>query len=228
MGPHRFVIVLAGLLSACGLIVGPASGSCAFVIEWNGVHYGELNIDQAPRFGPSLGEGAVPACDDTGSSGCSRLHGEDDQSIAIYRLRGVDPHVAFGALTPWGDRQPFLAPGVFPELPSHPLHEAIYWSPRRPSERRGGWHCGEPIPDLTGRVTVSPAGGGFLGVRFEGDRVRRDVGFTDVQIVAQTKVTGFDEYGLPHIVEGDALHATAHECTASGRRYKVVADSIAR
>jgi hypothetical protein len=58
--------------------------------------------------------------------------------------------------------------------------------------------------------------------------VRRDLGFTDVQIVAQTKVTGFDEYGLPHIVEGDALHATVHECTASGRRYKVVADSIER
>lgn len=227
MGPRRFVTVLAGLFTACGFIVGPASGSCAFLIEWNGVLYGEPNIDQAPRFGPSLGEGAVPACDDTGSSGCSHLHG-NDQSIAIYRLPGIDPHVAFGTVTPWGDRQPFLAAGFFPELPGHPLHGVIYGSPRRPNERSGGWHCGDPIPGLVGTVTNAPGLGRIFGVRFEGDRVRRQGDRTAVFVDARTTVTGLDEYGLPHVSEGDTLRATVRECTASGERYKVVADSIVR
>jgi hypothetical protein len=227
MGPRRFVIVLAGLLSACGLVVGPASGSCAFLIEWNGVPYSEPNIEQTPAFGQPLGEGTVPACDDTGSSGCSRLDDADDESIAIYRLRGIDPHVAFGAVTPSGDRQPFLASGFLTALPSHPLHRAIYGSPNRPSERSAPWSCGDPIPDLPGTVVHEP-GSGVFAVRFQGDRVRRQYGYTAVAIDAKTTVTGFDEYGLPHIRKGDTLRATVRECTASGERYQVVADSIER
>ena len=228
MGPLRFVIVLAGLLTACGLVVGPASGSCAFLIEWNGVSYSEADLKRAPTFGPSLGNGTAPACNDTGSSGCSGLHGEDGESIAIYRLPGIDPHVAFGAVTPWGDRQPFLSPGFFPELPSHPLHDVFYGSPKRPSERAGGWRCGNPISDLPGEVVYAPGFGSVFAVRFQGDRVRRQYDSTAVAVDAKTTVSGFDEYGLPHIEEGDTLHATVRECTASGERYKVVADSIAR
>jgi Family of unknown function (DUF6281) len=228
MGPRRFVIVLAGLLSACGLVVGPASGSCAFLIEWNGVLYDEPNIAQAPRFGPALGAGTMPACDDTGSSGCSRLHGEDEQSIAIYRLPDIDPHVAFGAVAPWGDRQPFLAPGFFPQLPGHPLHDAIYGSPKRPTERAGAWHCGEPITNLAATVTNTSGLGNGFGARFEADLVRRDSGFTFVWVDARKTVTGLDEYGLPHVAVGDRIRATVRECTASGERYKVAADSIER
>jgi Family of unknown function (DUF6281) len=229
MGPRRFVIALAALLTACGFVVGPASGSCAFVIEWDGVVYDSPNIDQSPRFGPSLGEGTVPACDDTETGGgCDRLHGEDDQSIAIYRLPGVDPHVAFGAVTPWGDREPFLAAGFFPQLPGHPLHEAIFGSPNRPSERSGPWHCGDPITNLVGTVTSTSGVGRGFGARFEGNRVRRQYDYTAVAVDAKTTVTGFDEFGIPHIAEGDTLHATVRECTASGERYQVVADSIER
>ena len=43
-----------------------------------------------------------------------------------------------------------------------------------------------------------------------------------------TTITGFDEHGLPRIKEGDDLVATIRERTASGGRYKVVADSISR
>ena len=181
MGPRRFVIGLAGLLSACGLIVGPASASCAFFIEWNGVGYSASSIRQAPRFGPSLGEGTVPACDDTGSSGCSRLHGADEESIALYRL-----------------------PGII-----------------RP------WRCGDPIPDLPGTVVHEPGLGSVFAVRFQGDRVRRQYDYTAVAVDAKTTVTGFDEYGLPHIKKGDTLRATVRERTA-GERYQVVADSIER
>lgn len=218
MGPHRFVIVLAGLLSACGLIVGPASGSCAFVVQWNDVVYVPADTDQTPRFGPSLGQAIVPPCYDQGESGCSRR--EKGEGIAIFRLPGIDPHIAIGAT-----RQAFLAPGFFASLPSHPLHETIYRSPTQPNGR-SGWHCADdPIAGLIGTVTQAGGGGG-LGVRFEGDRVQRQYGYTNVEVDARTSVSGFDEYGTPHIVEGDHLRADVREC-GSGRRYKVVAVSIA-
>jgi len=217
MGPGRFAIALAALLSAAGLVVGPASGSCAFVVQWNDAVYVQADTDQAPRFGPPLGQAIVPPCYDQGQSGCSRR--DEGYKIAIFRLPGIDPHIAFGA-----ERQAFVAPGFLTSLPSHPLHEAIYGSPKQPNAR-SGWHCAQdPIAGLVG--TVTQAGGSEVGIRFEGDRVQRQYGYTEVEIDAQTSVKGFDEYGLPHIVEGDHLRATVREC-GSGRRYKVVAVSIA-
>jgi hypothetical protein len=66
-----------------------------------------------------------------------------------------------------------------------------------------------------------------FGVRFEGDVVRRDVGRTSVFVDARTTIAGFEEFGLPRIQAGDRIRATVRECTASGGRYKVVADAIA-
>jgi hypothetical protein len=220
--PRRFVVSLLALLSACGLVVEPASGtSCAFVIEWNGVVYGAADLDRSVAFGASLGEATVPACEDTAEAGCEREGGE---KIDIFRLRGIDPHVAFGAPSPFG-RDAFLAPGFFPELPDHPLHDAVYGSPRRPDER-AGWRCGEPILNLRGSVMHTPGSGLVFGVRFEGEVVRTEAGRTVVFVDARTSITGFDEYGLPRITEGDRVRATVRECTASGGRYKVVADAI--
>lgn len=115
--------------------------------------------------------------------------------------------------------------GVLPQLPDHPLHEAAYGSPRRPNER-AGWHCDDAIPGLVGTVTQTPGWGFIFGVRFDGDRVRRQYGRTAVFVDARTRIAGFDEFDLPRITEGDRIRATVRECTASGRRYKVVADSI--
>ena len=178
MGPRRFVIVLAVLLSACGLIVGPASGACAPVVQWNDVVYFAADTDETPRFGPSLGQAIVPPCYDQGESGCSR--GEKGEGIEIFRLPGIDPHIAIGA-----DQQAFLAPGFIPAQPSHPLHEAIYGSKTQPNGR-SGWHCDdEPIRGLVGTVTQG-GGGSDVGVRLEGDRVQREYGYTEVEVDART------------------------------------------
>jgi hypothetical protein len=101
MGPRRFGICLTALLSACGLIVGPASGSCAFFIEWNGVHYDAGNFDRPVAFGASLGEAIVPPCEDEGGAGCEH---EDSEKVPVFRLPGVDPHVAVGGPSPSGPR----------------------------------------------------------------------------------------------------------------------------
>jgi hypothetical protein len=77
-------------------------------------------------------------------------------------------------------------------------------------------------------VNETPGWGWFFQVRFEDERIKRDVGRTALFVDAQTNITGFDRDGLPHIVKGDRFRATVRECTASGERYKVAADSITR
>lgn len=221
MRAPRFVLCLTGLLAACGLIIGPASASCAYSIEWNGVYYDAGNLKRPVAFGHSLGNAVVPVCEDEGAAGCQH---ESAGKVPIFRLPGIDPHVAVGGPSPWG-HEVFLAPGFFPQLPDHPLHEAAYGSTQRPNER-AGWRCGPAIPDLVGTVTQTPGWGWIFGVRFQGDRVRRQYDRTAVFVDARTTIMGFDEFGLPRITEGDRIRATVRECTASRQRYKVVADSI--
>lgn len=78
-----------------------------------------------------------------------------------------------------------FAPGFFPQLPDHPLHEAVYGSASRPNEL-AGWRCGKAIPDLLGTVVGSPGWGAVFGVRFEGGRVRRQYDLTAVFVDART------------------------------------------
>jgi hypothetical protein len=217
MRPFRFALCIAAILSACGLTVGPALASCVFLIEWNGVLYEPWANETPISFGKSVGQARVPSCNDTGETGCEREH---DGSIEVFRVAGVDPHVALAAHAEAGQNL-FLADGFFPQLPDHPLHAHIYGSVKQPNERGGPWRCGEPIRQLTGEVV-----GTWPRVRFEGEVVRRDAGSTPLFVDAQTVIEGFDQYGLPRLLEGDTIQATVRECSASGGRYKVVPDLI--
>lgn len=222
MGSIRYALCLAALLASCGLLVGPAGAtSCPLLVEWNGVRYDAGNFDRQVAFGASVGEATVPPCGDEGA-GCRR---GDSEKVRVFRLPGVDPHVAVGAAGPLG-REVYLAAGFFPQLPDHPLHEAAYGSARRPNERTG-WRCADAIHDLVGTVVnETPGWGSVFQVRFEGDSVRRQYGRTALFVDARTTISGFDEFGLPRVVENDRIRATVRECTASGGRYKVVADAI--
>jgi hypothetical protein len=222
VGRIRFAAYLVTLLASFGLLVGAAGAtSCPYLIEWNGVRYDAGSLNRQVGFGDRIGEASEIACGDE-AAGCSS---DDVGPVPVFRLAGVDPHVAVGARAPWGP-EVFLAAGYFPQLPDHPLHAAAYGSSRHPNER-AGWQCGAAIPDLAGTVVNETPGSGWIfQVRFEGDRVQRDNGRTALFVDAQTTITGFDEFGLPRIIEGDHLRATVRECTASGDRYKVVADAI--
>jgi hypothetical protein len=83
-----------------------------------------------------------------------------------------------------------------------------------PNER-AGWDCG-PAIQVVGVVVQTPGCGWVFEVRFEGDRVRRQSGYTAVFVDAQTLITRFERHGLPSIEEGDRLAATVRECIASG------------
>ena len=217
MKPFRFTLWIAVMLSACGLIVAPAFASCAFVIEWNGVRYDPWSNEGPVAFGNSVGQATLPFCDDT-PGGCEHGH---DESIEVFRVAGVDPHVALAAHAGAGQNL-FLADGFFPQLPDHPLHAFIYESSQRPKERARAWQC-EEIRGLTGEVVGS---GPWPRVRFEGDLVERDIGSTPLSVDSQTKIEGFDEFGLPRLLKGDKIQATVLECRTAGGRYTVVPDSI--
>jgi hypothetical protein len=220
----RFAGGIVGVLAVSGLLVSVASAtSCARLLFWDGVRYDGTGRSYAKhvRLAEQVGEALNPPCNDEGAPGCEREAGE---AVPVFRLTGIDPEVAVGARH-YG-REVYLAAGYFTELPDHPLHMAIYKSPRLPNER-AGWQCGPPIRDLLGAVVNETPGAGWVfQVRFEGDQVRRDLDRTALFVDARTHISGFDRNGLPHIVEGDRLRATVLECTASGGRYKVVADSI--
>jgi hypothetical protein len=220
VAPLRFVACLVAVLAASGVLIGPVSAnSCSVAIEWNGVRYEAGNLNRHVAFGPSVGEASVPTCDE--AAGC---RAKGSEKVQAFRLQGVNPHVVLGATTALG-RDVFFAPGFFPQLPDHPLHEAVYGSASRPNEL-AGWRCGKAIPDLLGTVVGSPGWGAVFGVRFEGGRVRRQYDLTAVFVDARTTITGFNEFGLPRIMEGVSIRATVRECTASGGRYKVVPDEI--
>jgi hypothetical protein len=223
MTPFRSVASIVALVAATGLLVGVSSdASCADMIEWKGVRYEAANLEGAIHFLTRVGKANVPSCIDEDGAGCSVSRGATDER-SVYRLPGVEPAVAVGARGPFG-RTMYLAPGYFLQLPDHPLHIRVYGSSRRPNEQ-ARWQCGAAI-DLVGRVVnQTPGLGRTFNVRFEGDRVERQYGWTALFVDAYTTIRGFDRGGLPYIEEGDRLRATVRECT-SGERYKVVAEMI--
>jgi Family of unknown function (DUF6281) len=220
---RRAVSILI-LVLVTGLLVTGASGtSCPVLLEWHGVRYDSANIDEPVRFLARVGTGEVPACgeSDTGA-GCSSLGSGSGEPIDVHRLQGVDPAVAVGGEGSHG-RRAYLAVGYFSELPSHPLHQTIWGSSRRPNEL-AGWRCDASIA-LVGDVEQTPGFGLVFEVLFEGGEVERQHGFTALFVDVGTVIRGFDLHGLPHIEGGDRIRATVRECRR-GEQYKVVARTI--
>ena len=76
------------LLSACsgGTVTG-AEGSCAALLDWNGVRYQGSGYRLPPEVGERLGEGTYPGCDDGGGP-------VSEQNVQVFAVEGVDPAVA--------------------------------------------------------------------------------------------------------------------------------------
>ncbi len=222
MSARKAVSPFLAVVAVALTIISPAvTESCGDVIEWKGLVYSGARTTEHPvSFGAELGKGVNP-CSDEGGAGCSRHKGPQ---VQVFRLRGVDTSVAVGVLE--GDtRVYYLGTGYFPGLPDHPLHNAIFEGRSDRPDERAGWDCRSPI-DLSGTVDRTPGWGAVFAVRFVGDRVRRQYGYTAVFVDARTQIEGFRRNGIPYIEAGDKLRASVRECTASGQRYKVVADRI--
>jgi hypothetical protein len=227
VSPLRPVLALGALLAGTGLLasLGGAT-SCVEIITWNGVDYiGAGKIAEEPALGSSLGSGVIPPCVGSDASGCE---GEDEQPVALFRIPGVNPEIAV-VVRPTASRV-FLAPGYFPELAGHPLHDAIF-GPRlgRPEEKRG-FSCGRAF-SIKAIVESPPAWGALFLVEVE--ESDRDVGRYDegggvaVFVDAGTEVEGLERNGLPFVEEGDHAAIEARECLGGGGAGKLVAARIA-
>ena len=74
------------LLSACS--GGTASeGSCAALLDWNGVRYQGSGFRLPPELGERLGEGTYPGCDDGGGP-------VSEENVQVFAVEGVDTAVA--------------------------------------------------------------------------------------------------------------------------------------
>ena len=219
----RLAPLLLGVVLLGALVVTPAlSSSCADLLEWQGILYEGLYEERdersrEPAFAGQLAEAAIHPCidDESASGGCEGPTRSEGERVEVFRLRGVDPEIAFGARSRLS--RVYLAPGYFVRLRSHPLHDALYGpggeDPRIDGFRR--WSCRRPI-QVAG--TASFAGPWFLSVRFEGDRIRRETtGQTNVAVDVKTMVSGQTRNGLPYVEEGDRIVAESRECTARGR-----------
>ena len=155
----------------------------ANAVLWNGNIYLGNPLDM-PR-GSRVGTGTMPPC----------ASGDAPRRVSVHRIRGVNPPVALAVA---GDHDSvFLAEGFFPQLASHPVHEAI--------RRRSG-----PLPrprrcrsrlERTGTVTaVRP-----LHVRSSNRTIA-------LSLYADTRITGFLRAGEPYLQAGDRIIVRGRVC----------------
>jgi hypothetical protein len=183
----------------------PLQGDCVAPLTWNDLTYwsaGELEepISAGERLGRGMvrcrGEGAPPG-----------------RSANVLEIDGLKPSVAVAIE---GEPRAWLAPGYLPESPSHPLHDAIYGSPRQPSAE-AGFRC-EPSRTIRVRALTTPAFDVIpLEVEAEDEQVqafllRQDVDGI-VTVDASTLVVGFERDGIPFVRAGDEFLLVLRECT---------------
>jgi hypothetical protein len=140
-GARAFGVVVV-VLVASGILATVARGdSCPVTIRWKDAVYAGAE----PRFtelemGVRLREARIPDC--TAGGRCA----PPEETIAAFAVGGVPPEAAVLVPDYYGGL--FIAAGTFPELPDHPLHEALYGRPNRPTYRQG---CG-PVFVMEGTV----------------------------------------------------------------------------
>ena len=201
-------VVVAILLGGCGGDEAREEGlpepDCLARLDWSGVTYRSSGDLVKPHvLGKRLGEGHIPGC------------GEDPgYDVSVVRIRGVSPAVAVGI---GGNDWPYawLAPGYLPESPRHPIHDAIYGSPREPNAE-DGYDCRLPRT-LRARAASTPS---FdvepLHVEAEDDDLqgfllREDVDGI-VTVDADTVIEGFERDGIPFVRTGDEFSLVLREC----------------
>jgi hypothetical protein len=124
MGLRRLLVPL--LVAAALAHAEDASGACASAVVVDGrVLFGAV-VQHPRRLPPRDGEheAIVPACNDTGGD-------EPDQRTTVLRLRGLPPRIAVAERG--GSGAVYVDPGSLVATGTHPLHAALFGSPRKPS-----------------------------------------------------------------------------------------------
>jgi hypothetical protein len=120
------VVVVA---AATALARAPAaSAACAAAVVVDGRVLLGAVVRSPSRLPPRMGPypAISPACNDTGGD-------EPDRPTTVLRLRGLPPRVAVA--TAGRPDTVYYASGSLPAIGTHPLHAALFGSPRTPSYR---------------------------------------------------------------------------------------------
>jgi hypothetical protein len=215
----RAAVAVTGALTLTGVLASVALGdSCAVAVRWNDVVYeGRPARYTTPERGASLGEGEIPHCGTGGR--CT----PPEEEVGVFSLTGVPVDVAIAAPGLEAEPRVFLAPGTFPTLPDHPLHEAIFGSPAKPNYRR---RCAEQF-GFRGEVTQAS---GTLRIRSADpvpeQLVEDDDGQVWLELDVESQIEGFDRNGIATIVEGERIAVSARMCEVHGEPAFPVADVI--
>jgi hypothetical protein len=211
---------VTGTLALTGVLASVALGdSCAVAVRWKDVVYeGHVARYATPgRTASFLGEGEIPDCGTGGR--CA----PPEEEVEVFSLTGVPVDVAIAA--PGLEAEPlvFLAPGTFPALPDHPLHDAMYGSPAKPNYRQ---RCGEAF-GFGGEVTQA---NGTLRMRVADPVPEQleedDDGQVWLELDATSRVEGFDRNGIATIAEGEQVTVTARLCEARGEPAGLLVDVL--
>ncbi len=215
----RRISLLIAIFTLAGLAAAPgASASCVAGFEFGGAFYTPAALQSDVRMGPAVAGGILPGCDDhivMGPNGERINPVPPDVPIALRAISGVPTVLALAR--PEEPRAAYLAPGSLPQLPSHPLHKAIYGRRRPVSARRAD--CLAPRT-VSAVVTGSQSGTGPLAVQTPGGRT------IGVAVERGTRVRGARRAGgHPYLRPGDRVSITGPRC-GSGWSSVLVADRI--
>ena len=139
--------------------------------------------------------------------------------MAAFEISGMPPEAA--VLVPDYYDGLFIAAGTFPQLPDHPLHEAVYGRPNRPDYRR---EC-KPTFAIEGTVEqVDP----LRIVRRSEVELDEEAEGACVTVDSGTRIEGFDREGIATLEPGDEIVVRAQLCVGTGELAGPVAVSIER
>lgn len=188
------LILAATIVSAVG--AAPAHAACALSVKLNGTAYVASGLT-APE-GPAVKGGVIPGCNDVivhDASGRDISPREPDTPVALHRIAGVPARLAVTY-----NGKVYLAEGYLPELARHPLHRAWARAAARPTSCSKAWH-------VTATLSVTPTPGP-IPVRTSGGRA------AFLQLASDTKVTGLNLAGYPHLAQGQRIRALVRSCSS--------------
>jgi len=210
-GARSFGVIVAALVASGILATVARSESCAVTIRLNDVVYASEEFGVALEPGDALGEAEIPHCGTGGR--CA----PPEDTVSAFEIAEVPPEAAVLAPDYYGL---FLANGTFPQLRDHPLHDALYGSPDRPSYRTG---CGTVFRLEATVDQVSP-----LRVDVESSEVAMDKSDEGawLEVDAGTRIEGFDQDGIATLEAGDEIVVRAQDCVGHGELTGPLAVSI--
>ena len=211
-GARAFGLVVAFLVMSGTLATVALGDSCPVTIRWKDTVYTDLTARfAAPERGAPLDGATIPDC--TAGGRCA----PPEEEVVAFELAGVPTEVA--VLVPEYFDGLFIAAGTFPELPGHPLHEAVFGRPSRPDYRQG---CGAAFR-LEGTVNLASP----LRIDVSGSEVELDEDEgTWLVVDSRTRVDGFDRNGIATLEPGDEIVVRAQACEGHGELPGPVADVI--